>query len=69
MSQKRPQTPGLDVEVEIDYENIDVGRIMEAIKNKTGGERSQAAGPAGQRSKIKRLLLKVMTPFAPLIKL
>jgi hypothetical protein len=68
--------------IAIDYDHIDVLRIMEQIKEKvaaeSGGEPSlhgtgvaPVAGidfAAGQ-GKGRRFLLKIMSPFAPLIKL
>jgi hypothetical protein len=68
--------------IAIDYERIDVAQIMEQIKEKAaaegGGElplygtgAAPAAGidfAAGQ-GKGRRVLLKIMSPFAPLIKL
>jgi len=74
------------LDMEIDYDHVDVARIMEAIKSHAAGSSSslpeepkaEPGGPEGptplaerasRRSKVKRLLLKLMTPFAPLIKL
>jgi hypothetical protein len=68
--------------IEINYDRVDVARIMEQIKEKTAAEagsespapRSEAAPiaeldfTAGQ-GKARRILLKVMSPFSPLIKL
>lgn len=93
MSPNEAATPGKDLPVEIDYDNIDVGRIMEAIKSKVAQEASRegdkalaespgsaSAAPqaaetdsvfaqAGWRGGMRRFLLRIMTPFAPLIKL
>ena len=93
MSQDNDATPGKDLPIEIDYDNIHVGRIMEAIKSKVAREaglegdetlarspssasatpqvtETVSAGPQpGWRARLKRLLLRIMTPFAPLIKL
>jgi len=71
---------------EIDYDHVDVARIMEVIKGQAAGsfsslreepkaepgrpeEPTPPAERASRRSQVKRLLLKFMTPFAPLIKL
>jgi hypothetical protein len=68
--------------LEIDYDRIDVARIMDQIKDKTAAETSDApdaasgdAPPipdldltAGQ-GRARRLLLKLMSPLRPLIKL
>jgi len=68
--------------IEIDYDHIDVAQIMDQIKAKTAAEagseapsvRTEAAAvpeldlTAGL-GKARRLLLKIMSPFSPLIKL
>jgi hypothetical protein len=68
--------------IEIDYDRIDVARIMDQIKEKiaaeAGGEpqaSEAAAAPipeldftAGQ-GRTRRVLLKLMSPFRPLVKL
>lgn len=68
--------------IEIDYDRIDVARIMDQIKEKTAAEASDAPDvtrgdapaipdldlTAGQ-GRTRRLLLKLMSPFRPLIKL
>jgi hypothetical protein len=68
--------------IEIDYEHIDVARIMDQIKERTGAETkgeppvsNQEEAPipepdfmAGQ-GRERRLLLKLMSPLKPLIKL
>jgi hypothetical protein len=93
MSPNDDAAPGSDLPIEIDYDNIDVGRIMEAIKSKVaqevGRESDKALAPSpgsasaapqaaetdspsaqtGWRAGMRRLLLRIMTPFAPLIKL
>ena len=93
MSPDSDAIPGEDLPIEIDYDNIDVGRIMEAIKSKVArdacleGDKTLARSPGsvfatpqvtetdsvgpqtGWRASLKRLLLRIMTPFAPLIKL
>lgn len=89
--QTRP-TVASELGIEVDYEDIDVSPIIEAIKRKAAGENqvdkdgacgdANASSPASQagplsqapdisarRSRIKRVLLKLMAPFAPLIKL
>ncbi len=68
--------------IAIDYDRVDVARIMEQIKDKTAAEaavefpaRGTAAAPAAGidfaagLGKGRRVLLKIMSPFAPLIKL
>jgi len=68
--------------IAIDYDRIDVARIMEQIKEKTAAEAGTelpfsgtAAAPAAGidfaagQGKGRRFLLKIMSPFAPLIKL
>ncbi len=93
MSPDNDAAPENDLPIEIDYENLDVARIMEAIKNKLAEEarresaetRAKSPGSASEapqasetdsllpltarRASLKRLLLKIMRPFAPLIKL
>jgi hypothetical protein len=68
--------------IEIDYDRIDVARIVDQIKEKTAAEASDAPDvasgdapaisdldfTAGQ-GRTRRLLLKLMSPFRPLIKL
>jgi len=68
--------------ITIDYDHIDVARIMEQIKEQTAaeaGSESPASGTeaaplsgidftAGQ-GRARRVLLKLMSPFSPLIKL
>jgi hypothetical protein len=68
--------------IEIDYDHIDVALIMDGIKKKVAAEAGDAPrtsrddppslpGPdleAGQ-GRARRILLKVMSPFKPLIKL
>jgi len=68
--------------IAIDYDRVDVARIMEQIKEKTaaeaGGESPDSGAgvvpiaaidfAAGQ-GKARRILLKIMSPFSPLIKL
>jgi hypothetical protein len=68
--------------IEIDYDRIDVARIMDQIKEKTAAEASDAPDLAGGdgpaipdldltagQGRTRRLLLKLMSPFRPLIKL
>jgi len=68
--------------IAIDYDRVDVARIMEQIKGKTAAEAgseslssSTEAAPiagidfAAGQGKARRILLKVMSPFSPLIKL
>ncbi len=79
MSEKKEATPKPELDIEIDYDHLDVGRIMEAIKSrasqanqpdkKTETEPPSRVELSPQRSRIKSFLLKLMTPFAPLIKL
>jgi hypothetical protein len=72
--------------ISIDYDRIDVARIMDQIKEKTAAEAGAEAGAdtaalgrgpatasgldlsAGQ-GRARRVLLKVMSPFSPLIRL
>jgi hypothetical protein len=89
-NQKKEKEAKSEVEIKIDYENIDVADIMAQIKTKIAAmpqrppDRIQTqqdfTSPAmpppdmppeaeGSRSKLKGLLLKIMRPFAPLIKL
>ncbi len=93
MSPDNDAAPRNNFPFEIDYDNIDVARIMEAIKSKVAEEASRESGKtltelpgapsdalqgaekdslleqAGRRAGMKRLLLRIMSPFAPLIKL
>ncbi len=79
MSEKKGSAPPPELDLEVDYDHLDVGRIMEAIKSKASREDRPEEGrkaappsepePLAKRSRIKRFLLKIMTPFAPLIKL
>jgi len=77
-------------EVNIDYENIDITKIMEQIRSEIASRPKKAdlqqhmetkyavsptffshkpEGPEGLKQKIKILLLKIMKPFSPMIKL
>lgn len=93
MSQEKEKSPGGEPAIEIDYDHVDVARIMESVKKTIAGEprRESDAGlldatsPAspflpefegetgaefgGRKQRIKRILLRLMKPFAPLIKL
>ena len=81
MSQENIKNSSDEPAVKIDYDNIDVARIMDGIKKKiasqAGGESVGPDEPAVPDSVtqpaswtgIKKLLLKIMSPFAPLIKL
>lgn len=81
MSQKNKKNSWDGPAVKIDYDNVDVARIMAGIKKKIasqpGGDGGDPYEPGvlnsgtqpGPRTGIKRLLLKIMSPFAPLIKL
>jgi len=83
-------TKDLKPDIEVDYEKVDVAKIMDQIRQRTGDEArqdsevspqpvgSQAAqelGPGGvpaqpeRAGRARKILLKVMTPFRPLIKL
>lgn len=67
-------------EIDIDYENIDVDLIMEQIKKRAAGRDAETPGApeedslpapdleAGQ-GRAKRVLLRLMSPFKPLMKL
>jgi hypothetical protein len=84
---KKPED---EPEIEINYEDIDVGDIMNQIKKKIAAQPKKeselpsvdseyvpyAAAPPGMppetpdvKGKIKALLLKIMKPFSPLIRL
>jgi hypothetical protein len=68
--------------ISIDYDQIDVARIMDQIKERTAAEAGSAEGPAPGTApapgaeidlaagpgRARRVLLKVMSPFSPLIK-
>ena len=78
-------------DIEVDYDNISVPRIMDQIKQKaaedarlegqafpaaTGQDQAapeidlgEKSSPPGRGGRIRTILLKVMTPFRPLIKL
>jgi len=87
---KKQKFSAEEMEIKIDYENIDVEEIMNQIKRKIASRPAQeieqqeeetrndyretippplTSPPGGLRSKIRRILLKLMRPFAPLIKL
>lgn len=66
----------------IDYDRVDVARIMEQIKEKTAGEARDELPVSGTgtapdvpidfaagQGRARRILLKLMSPFAPLIRL
>ena len=79
--------------IEIDYDNVDVARIMDEIKKKIARQPGPEAGsvfesppdsenslpldvepdrleePQGLRKRMKKFLLKIMSPLSPLIKL
>jgi hypothetical protein len=86
---RKKESEGIQ-DIKIDYENIDVGDIMDQIKKKIAAQPkkepelppvesdyvSYGATPpemppeaSGARTKIKALLLKIMKPFSPLIRL
>lgn len=88
--EKKQKLTEEEMEIKIDYENIDVEDIMNQIKRKIASRPAQEikreeevtgvdygeispppaiSPPPGLRSKIRRILLKIMRPFAPLIKL
>jgi hypothetical protein len=93
MSQEKKEKSGEEPAVNIDYDNIDVARIMDGIKKKIARRPGREPGlpsesppdldsssrpdpdagrsetPQGQRPRMKKLLLKIMSPFSPLIKL
>ena len=87
---KKQKFSAEEMEIKIDYENIDVEEIMNQIKRKIASRPAQeieqqeeetrndyretippplTSPPGGLRSKMRRILLKLMRPFAPLIKL
>lgn len=68
--------------ISIDYDRVDVARIMDQIKEQTAAEAvaespAAGAGPApgagidfaAGQGRARRVLLKIMSPFSPLIKL
>ena len=68
--------------IEIDYDRVDVARIMDQIKEKMAAESANAPdapgtpppGPPGQESpagsgRMRQVLLRLMSPLRPLIKL
>jgi hypothetical protein len=68
--------------IEIDYDRIDVARIMEKIKERTAAESAnptgppgtEPPGPPGQESpadpgRMRVILLRLLSPLRPLIKL
>jgi hypothetical protein len=68
--------------ISIDYDRVDVARIMDQIKERTAADAgaegpSPGTGPAPSagidfaagQGRARRILLKVMSPFSPLIKL
>lgn len=89
MNQETDRQPDKGPAVEIDYEHIDVSRIMDQIKSRVA-EEARLEPPRGEadagsvpvpdfdlesgdgqppaRGRTKRLLLKVMSPFRPLVK-
>lgn len=93
MNRDKTEKAGEKAAIEIDYDNIDVARIMDEIKKKIARHhKPEGAGvfespldyeksfpsdfeperleePQGVRKKMKRILLKIMSPFSPLIKL
>jgi len=90
MSQDKNKKARKEPVIEIDYDNVDVARIVDEIKKKVGrqpgrGEEDGRDAPPGSRIpgaalerdkepqrlrlRMRRLLLKVMSPFSPLIKL
>jgi hypothetical protein len=81
MSQENRGLPRDEPVIEIDYDHIDVARIMDDIKKKVArqpqGDSSDSFDPGiensgaqpGSRSRARRFLLKIMSPFSPLIKL
>jgi hypothetical protein len=89
MSQQTTDGLGKKPDIDIDYEHLDVARVMAQIKGRVAGEVSkeaegsvpqgspQAYGsgpgsegfPAVRHGRARRLLLKLMSPFRPLIKL
>jgi len=89
MSQQSENTPGKKSDIEIDYDHLDVARIMDEIKARLAGESGRESSSAGApdsarvpdfdlesgdgqppaRGRVRRLLLKLMSPFRPVIKL
>ncbi len=85
MSPQNANPPGKTPEIDIDYDHLDVARIMEGIKASVAGEAGPAAEasvplpvsgpvepdapPSATPGGARRLALKLMSPFRPLIKL
>jgi hypothetical protein len=85
MSQEKKKKSGKEPAINIDYDNIDVARIMDGIKEKTARQPGREPGipsearpdpeagkhetPPAERPRLKKFLLKIMSPFSPLIKL
>jgi hypothetical protein len=88
MDQEKRESPRDDRPFAIDYDHIDVARIMDQIKKEVADEaqddRAQtpktssplpgfdpgsAPGSSEARGKIRRILLKIMSPLKPVIKL
>lgn len=81
MSQENIKNSSDEPAVKIDYDNVDVARIMDGIKKKIASQAGRESvgpnepgvpdsGPQPEpRSGIKGILVKIMAPFAPLIKL
>ena len=76
--------------IEVDYDNVDIAKIMDQIRQRTGDEARRESevlpGPVGSQvapeldpggesapperaGRARKILLKIMTPFRPLIKL
>jgi hypothetical protein len=81
MSQENKKISSEEPAIDIDYRHVDVARIMDEIKKKIAREpRNDSAdsfeagfesgeAPRVPRQKMRRLGLKIMSPFSPLIKL
>jgi hypothetical protein len=93
MNQDNKEKSSRQQAIGIDFDHLDVARIMEEVKRKAGKESQRGSksvfqkssgsfdrvpdeaetmsteGPPGLRQKTRRLLLKIMSPFSPLIKL
>lgn len=78
MNNRKKEGKNEKEKIKIDYENIDVADIMDQIKKeisknpkrpewKAGKEEWEEA--PGPKSKVRGLLVKLMKPFSPLIKL
>ena len=90
MKEKAKNKQGDEMEIKIDYSNLNVEDIMAQIKERLAEQIEASEGdvrisdlpepepvaqppepsrPAGVKGKIKKILLKIMRPFAPIMKI